>query len=89
MFINDYYSGIIVIFVTYITIIIRIGNPRVKKKTKDEKRFDSPEFLPLTGILRQCSCIALTLYLALLSLAVGCFRCIRLGTLLLCLFSSV
>ena len=29
MFINDYDSGII-IFVKYITIIIRIGNPRMK-----------------------------------------------------------
>ena len=30
MFINDYDSGIIIIFVTYITIIIRNRNPRVE-----------------------------------------------------------
>ena len=30
MFVNEYDSGIIIIFVTYITTIIRIGNRKVK-----------------------------------------------------------
>ena len=30
MFINDFDSGIIIIFITHITIIFRIGNLRVK-----------------------------------------------------------